>query len=779
MPSIALLDGPADSTDTLAHSVDVSWESLVRSLHDVKHTACAPCPGKDCPAKAGRAWMPVRLVTEKCARKDVNIAAITFAVFDLDEPTAEQMSALALALDGHTYLVHQTHRGNGYRLVMPLSKEVPAPMWRDVWKRIAERFGIPMDVTCCNESRLYYCPTRPEGSGFQVFDGTGHPLDWEALDPVFPDASNAAAMFTASVRSDINATQDPTDAKNLRAGPLDLEELRRAVASMRRPESRLLLDTILSGRRLTEHDPAAIGFRDTTLNKACSLLATAPLGKPYPVEAVIALLHGSIRAMDCEPEGLDHWLDQARSKYLRAVGRRLERDASNDADKAAILKILGQEPGKVVEGSDDAWRRGLLYVLNAQGEPGGLRPVGANANLIMNHDPEWKGTLRFNEITREIDVTGGPMAGKPKASLDTEATNWLARSPYKLFLGSREVGEQMLALAREHSYDPLRMWLESLKHDGTKRVITFFQDYFGAEGDPMHLMAISRSFLISCVARAMEPGCLVHTVPILIGGQGVGKSRSIRALGFPFFTDTGLQIGDKDSRLLIASKWLVELAELASVRNTDIEKVKNFVSISTDDLRPPYGRVVEPFPRRCVFVGTTNEEEVLTDWTGNRRWWPMKIRPDFKIDVEKVTADRDQLFAEALVMYRAGVKWYLTDEEAERAEEQASGFKRTSARAEQILAWFAAKAPHERPRELTSFDILNTVLGVPSSQISITQSMEIGRAVRELGFTKHRRKHGGTLIWVYKVPESIGQMKRDEKPGIGLEVVPLKTGDDK
>lgn len=771
MPSIALLDGPDRSPDTQAHQTDVTWEGLTAALRDVLYTPCLPCKGKDCEHKAGRAWLPVRLVADVCKRLDINVAAITFAVFDLDDPRPEQMQALGVKLQGHQYFIHQTHRGNGYRVVLPLAEEIPKAMWREVQPRIAEKFGLPWDTTCINESRLYYCPTRPQGQSFSTYDGAGEPLNWKALDPVFPGgAESAIANYKRAVVVDGKTMLDPTDPKNLRDGPMDLEELRRAVTAMRRPESRAMLDTILAGRRLTENEPVDVGARDNTINKAVSVLASAPLGKPYPAETIVALLTGSIRAMTTEPEGLDYWLDEARKKYLRAAGRRLEHDANRDEDKAAILRVLGQEPGKVTEGSDDEWRRGLIYTLTTNGEPGGLRPIGANANLIFHHDPAWKDTLRFNEITREIDVLSGPLMGKNKASLDTEAANWLARSDYRLFLGSREVGEQMLALAREHSYDPLRQMLEAVSWDGTPRVRRFLGEYLGADGPADHVERISECFLVSCIARAMDPGCEVHTVPILIGPQGAGKSRALKALGQPYFTDSGLNIGDKDSKLLIASKWIVELAELASVRNVDIEKVKNFVTIAVDPVRPPYGRVTEDFPRRCVFVGTTNEEEILTDWTGNRRWWPLKLKAAFKIDVERVRADRDQLFAEALVMYRNGVKHWLTDEEAARAEEQAGAFKKGSVRSEQILAWFAAKPPSERPRELTTFDVLNTVLGVPSSQVSHAQAVDVGRAVRELGFIKHRKRQGGQLMWIYEVPEAITLMPVNAKPS-NLELV--------
>ena len=56
-----------------------------------------------------------------------------------------------------------------------------------------------------------------------------------------------------------------------------------------------------------------------------------------------------------------------------------------------------------------------------------------------------------------------------------------------------------------------------------------------------------------------------------------------------------------------------------------------------------------------VFVGTTNENEYLRDSTGARRFWPIKIG---SINLPLIEANRDQLFAEAVHLYKSGAKWW-------------------------------------------------------------------------------------------------------------------------
>lgn len=760
MPTISLFLAP---TDNVPKRFETTWEDLARNLSECEHTECLPCKGHDCEAKQGRGWSPVEYA-EGATRGNEGVVAITFGVFDLDATTPEAMATLAGALDGHAYLCHQTHSGNGWRLVVPFTRPVPVDSWGDVWPALVARFRIPADPHRKDPGGIYFTPTRPKGAEYKVYTGIGKPVDVDNLDLVLPaGVAGVQRAFKESLQLDAQIKADPHDARNYRQGPVDLEEMRTAMRGMRKADSRDLMDAILGGRRLTEKHPTDVGHRDSEILRATGVLATLP-ATPYPADTVIALLEPSIRAMDCSPEGLQYWLDAARHKYVKAVGQRLERDVRADADRTAMLKILGMDtpPG------DDNWRRALLYMTDPKGMPAGLRQIGANVNLILENDPVWKDTLRFNEVTKEIDVFGGPAAAYPKACLDVEVANWMARSEYKLYVPSHIVREQLLAVARKHCYDPIRDWLMSLKWDGVPRISSFFREVLGATGDQAHNERISRCFLISMAARGLDPGCDVHTVPILQGPQGCGKSRSLKALGGEHFTDTKLKLSDKDSKILTAESWLIELSELASIRNADVDEVKSFVSQAFDKIRPPYGHVKEVFLRRCVFVGTTNPDDFLNDWTGNRRWWPITVT---QCDVERVTRERNQLLAEAVVAYQKGEKWYLDKEYAERAEEIALGYMRKSVRSEQVLQWFATKNPNQRPSELTSFEIANTIFGVPMDRVTRAVQMEVGAVCSELKFERKRKRMGERLMWVYSVPDDILQLVHNAKPQTPLDVV--------
>lgn len=137
----------------------------------------------------------------------------------------------------------------------------------------------------------------------------------------------------------------------------------------------------------------------------------------------------------------------------------------------------------------------------------------------------------------------------------------------------------------------------------------------------------------------------------------MGKSSLLRALaGSDWFHDGLGDLSNKDAAVALRGKWIIELPELAAMRRTDVESTKAFLSRTTERFRPPYGRVEVVEPRRCLFAGTTNRKDWLADDTGGRRFWPVTVGA---VRLEELKQDRDQIWAEAVQLYKAGEKWWL------------------------------------------------------------------------------------------------------------------------
>ena len=106
----------------------------------------------------------------------------------------------------------------------------------------------------------------------------------------------------------------------------------------------------------------------------------------------------------------------------------------------------------------------------------------------------------------------------------------------------------------------------------------------------------------------MTPGCKFDQMLILSGPQGIGKSTLLQKMGRGWFTDNVYTFEGKEASELIMGRWIVEIGELNAFRRTqDVARIKGFTSMLVDSFRQAYGKNVEAFPRRCVFIGTTNK----------------------------------------------------------------------------------------------------------------------------------------------------------------------------
>jgi predicted P-loop ATPase len=296
--------------------------------------------------------------------------------------------------------------------------------------------------------------------------------------------------------------------------------------------------------------------------------------------------------------------------------------------------------------------------------------VGDERNVLraLRTAPELRGLVRHDEFALRNEFAKAPpwRDAEPGDAWtdddDTALMAWLQDRGIAV-RGKSLVADCVALVAKESRVHPVREYLDALTWDGNERIQWWLEIYLGADDDPDYLAAVGPAFLMSAVARAFEPGCQADSVLVLEGAQGAGKSRTARILAGPpeWFADNIGDLGNKDAAIQLSGKWIIELAELASVRRAEVEAVKSYISRTQDVYRPPYGRRAVTVPRQCVFIGTTNEREYLRDRTGNRRYWPVHC---VEIDLGALERDRNQLWAEAVAWYRQGRPWHLTGDTA-------------------------------------------------------------------------------------------------------------------
>jgi predicted P-loop ATPase len=313
--------------------------------------------------------------------------------------------------------------------------------------------------------------------------------------------------------------------------------------------------------------------------------------------------------------------------------------------------------------SDDMWKNAIICDQNSK-----PKKTAVNAGLYLQHDTAWNGKLVFDEFsckyiwTDTLPIVPGmtpPTAGEAADHHYSYVQQWLLEHTQVTFPEAM-VCSAITSAARQRASHPVREYLTSLVWDRIPRISRWLTTYLGVKDTP-YARLVGKWWLISAVARIIVPGEKVDSLLILEGETGRGKSRSVGVLAGEWFSDTPIPLGNKDAYSNIQGLWIVELAELAALRGTGSNTAKAFFSSRSDRYRPAFERATRTFPRQCVFIGTTNDDEYLIDPTGGRRYWPVRCGG---IDINALRRDRDQLWAEALELYETEKRWYPeTDEE--------------------------------------------------------------------------------------------------------------------
>ena len=163
-----------------------------------------------------------------------------------------------------------------------------------------------------------------------------------------------------------------------------------------------------------------------------------------------------------------------------------------------------------------------------------------------------------------------------------------------------------------------------------------------------------------------------HPMMVLDGPQGIGKSRFVWWLGSPlpaFYIQSSINTEDKDFLINLCSKWVWEVEELgATLRKSDIESLKAFLSKEIVNVRKPYGHDAITKPATASFIGTINNSGgFLADPTGSRRF---RVCTLTQVDWGYEGAvDINQVWAQARELYAAGERWTLGADDEQKMRE--------------------------------------------------------------------------------------------------------------
>lgn len=448
-----------------------------------------------------------------------------------------------------------------------------------------------------------------------------------------------------------------------------------------------------------------------------------------------------------QPNEIENWIEWAKKKHDRGeltptLPRLKSKQAINDFNDES------KESDVMI-----AWESTLDIYQNGQ-----YKPTRKNLTKIFGLDDTMQGVLVDNIFVYNTCFQKAPPwdTGRKVGTAWTDddalrAAKWLSEK-YQINAPVNTIHEAVRTVALYNPYHPVREYLNSLTWDKKERIHNFFLgDVVVTEKeddqDDRYLKNIAEKFFISAVARVFKPGCKMDNMIVLEGEQGIGKSPLCAILGGEWFSDDfgTSNIKDKDAVISLMGKWIIELPEMYAHRKADTDHYKSFLSRQIDRVRPHYGRVIQDFPRQCVLIGSTNRYEYLFDETGGKRFWPVHCK---QINLKRLSKIRDQLWAEALYMYKQGKTWHFEDESmlkmlGSRASER---FIRDEWETD-VVNWLTEL---EDSAVFTGRDIWTQCFGYEIKDFSRREQGRVSNILRRLGYRRQTIRLDGKVTKGYK-----------------------------
>ena len=408
-----------------------------------------------------------------------------------------------------------------------------------------------------------------------------------------------------------------------------------------------------------------------------------------------------------------------------------------------------------------------------------------NLRLILSRDATFYRRLRTN-LLGVVEEWDDPQKGYVRTINEpdtlSDVRDYISRT-YQVDFGDKLTVQHFRAECYRFRYHPVQDYLYSLEWDGTCRIDDFLKG-MGAEVNDYHRM-VAKKWIIAAVVRPLQIKTTrvrdysylddgkripmkVDEMLVLQGEQGAGdyggKSEFWRSLvpNREWFSDKLPHISKqyKDAQLHCLGAWILEMAEFEEYKSkANDAALKRWLSSDAEKYRRQYEVGENLWPRSCVFVGTVNQKQFLTDLTGSRRYY---VVPVGKLDVPFIRGIRDQLWAQAVYLFESGETWWLRGQEKTDQQSHNTQFEVVDAHEEYILDWIDANKPKYldvrgrfgKPNKeyvggFTSLDVASQALGKFLGTATNYDLQKIGMVLRKNGYSKHRVMFDGNAKKVY------------------------------
>lgn len=393
---------------------------------------------------------------------------------------------------------------------------------------------------------------------------------------------------------------------------------------------------------------------------------------------------------------------------------------------------------------------------------GRIENTAANCNLVIGDYNLMGMKIAFDQFKDEIlfSRNGGPW----QSFGDSETYEIRIRLDEIGFVDTsiEKTRGAIHYVAWKNRFDSAQLWLNNLRWDGVPRITTFLHDYFGCD-DNDYTRGVSDYMWSAMAGRVLSPGIKADMVPVLVSPEGRRKSSAVEAMApeKDLFTELNLSAKDNDISRQLRGKMVAEWAELGGMSRKEVEHVKGFITRKCEEWTPKFKEYQSKYERRCIFIGTTNNEKFLVSDTGNRRFLPLVIKECLDL---KIIAIRDQLWAEAANIFnKEGVRWqnaHTLGGNIQKLHMQEDAWE------EIITDWLDQAANIDLGddfleglngdrKELTCTLIAKNALNLHESQMNNMNLNRIGRVLRALDYETKVAKIDGKCKKVWRKIEQL------------------------
>lgn len=612
-------------------------------------------------------------------RKAENIEKRYLLTLDADyaKPNFIEIIETLFDFECFIYSTHtHTKENPRFRLVAPLLKAINPEEYEAVARKVAEEIGIDMfDDTTYQVHRLMYWASTSFDGDFEFKHIKGKWLNPDTILAKYTDWKDSSQWATSSrtIRARerlIKKQENPLTKQGIVGLFCRTYDIDAAIETFLNDEYE---KSSISDRYTYKHGSSAAGLVVYDNSKfAYSNHATDP------ASGILCNAFDLVRIHKFSDLDKNEPYNTPASK-LPSYAKMIDFASNDKGVKHTIFKEKEAEALEdfKTEATDNNDNNDWIEELKLD-KKGNVVATINNIKTILLNDKSLKDKIAFNELSQRI-VKLEPMPWQKddnKNNIWNDTDDAGLRNYLETRYGvtnAKKITDAFLLTADSNRFHPVRNYLNSLKWDGQKRLETIFIDYLGAE-DTTYVRTVTKKILTGAVARVFEPGIKFDYALVLVGPQGIGKSEIISRLGCGFSSDTLTTLQGKEAYEQIQGFWIIELGELSALKKAEVETIKLFISKKEDAFRQAYARYTGRYPRQCIFIGTTNNDEFLKDQTGNRRFLPIDTEKQkiTKVIWKDLTQDEVNLiWAEAVELYKNGESLYLDSkiEEIAKAEQ--------------------------------------------------------------------------------------------------------------